>query len=152
MDESGPVFPGPFIPARHDPKQTPAPTKTLVNPIVELFEDVSDPELRRNFMEHYHERGGFIDSNTFAILDERSVQDKTVVIHFRNEEMDDDTLEETGLTWYSWRIRFGDAEEMTCALEETLDMFEDVFQQSAAFTGENGIFDFQGAQEAWKSG
>jgi hypothetical protein len=103
-------------------------------------------------MEQYCKRGGFLEQDYFAILDERSVRVKTVRIHYLKQEIDDDeTVEEFETNWYSWRIRFGDAYEMTCSLSNTFEMWEEVFLACNQFTGEDGIFDYQKALKKWLS-
>jgi hypothetical protein len=63
-----------------------------VDYVVEIFEGFSDSELRRLFMEHYKHGFGFLPQEAFAGLDERGAQDKTVVIHLWDEDIDDEAL------------------------------------------------------------
>lgn len=115
--------------------------------VVEIFEGFSDSELRRLFMEHYKHGFGFLPQEAFAVLDERGAQDKTVVIHLWDEDIDDEALS----TWRSWRVRFVDAEETVDGLEGSMEMFEAIFLDSDQFTGDDGIFDFQKAKKSWLS-
>ena len=85
----------------------------------------------------------------FVVLDERGVQEKTVVVHAWDPAIDDDEVS----TWRSWRVRFEAAEEMVNAIfGGPMAMYETVFVGSDRFTGEDGIFDFQRAHDAWVSG
>ena len=86
---------------------------------------------------------------TFIVLDERGVQEKTVVVHAWDPAIDDNEVS----TWRSWRVQFEATEEMVDAIfGGPMDMYEPVFVRSNRFTGEDGIFDFQRAHDAWVSG
>ena len=84
----------------------------------------------------------------FVTLDERGAQEKTVVIHTWDKAIEDNEVS----TWRSWRVRFEAAEEMVAILfHGTMVMYEPVFLSSYRWTGEDGIFDFQRAHDAWMS-
>ena len=90
-----------------------------------------------------------LPQETFVVLDKRGVQEKTVVIHTWDEAIDDDEVS----TWRSWRVRFEAAEEMVNAIfGGPMAMDKPVFVRSDRFTGEDGIFDFHKALDAWVSG
>jgi hypothetical protein len=94
-------------------------------------------------MEHYTHGFGYLPQEAFAVLDERGAQDKTVVIHLWDEDIDDEALS----TWRSWRVRWVDAEETVDGIEGEMEIFEAIFLNSDQFTGEDGIFDFQKAMK-----
>lgn len=70
------------------------------------------------------------------------------MVHTWDEAIEDDEIS----TWQSWRVRFEDAEETVEKICEPMDMYEPVYLRSDRFTGEDGIFDFQRAKDAWVSG
>jgi hypothetical protein len=88
-------------------------------------------------------------------LDERSAQDKTVVINdlgYTLEELrpTDGTVIGDLSTWRSWRIRFDDALEIVNILDGNLNVFEAVLLEpdQELFIGEDGIYDLQKALKA----
>ena len=143
------VWADPLIPARRDPKQTPGPSKEPLNLVIDLFDDLLESQLRDLFLESYSTINGMLPQETFVVLDERGVQEKTVVVHAWDPAIDDDEVS----TWRSWRVQFEATEEMVDAIfGGPMDMYGPVFVRSNRFTGEDGIFDFQRAHDAWVAG
>ena len=85
---------------------------------------------------------------TFIVLDECGVQEKTVLVYTWENAIEDNEIS----TWRSWRVRFEAAAEAVENICEPMDMYEPVYLRSDRFTGEDGIFDFQRAKDAWVSG
>lgn len=90
-----------------------------------------------------------LPQETFAVLDERGVREKTVVLHVWDQRYDDDEVD----TWRSWRVRFEAAEEAIVGIIGPREMYEDLFVLYAdQFTGENGIFDYLRASDVRVTG
>ena len=143
------VWADPLIPARRDPKQTPSPSKEPLDFVIDIFDNLLESQLRNLFLESYSTINGMLPQETFVVLDERGVQEKTVVVHAWDPAIDDNEVS----TWRSWRVQFEATEEMVDAIfGGPMDMYEPVFVRSNRFTGEDGIFDFQRAHDAWVSG
>jgi hypothetical protein len=94
----------------------------------------------------------FSQRGTFAVLDERSVFDKTVVFH----EIDSMSIEQldSGIwdpdekftTCRSWRVQFSDAYDMVILLEYVAAIWDTVLVRAEdRYTGQDGIFDLQRA-------
>ena len=70
------------------------------------------------------------------------------MVHTWDEAIDDDEIS----TWRSWRVRFEAAEETVEGIDGPMAMYEPIFLRSDQFTGEDGIFNYQRAQDLWDSG
>jgi hypothetical protein len=101
-----------------------------------------------------------ITREQFAILDKTSKEDETVTIYqlleksiteepsSDVEEIDEDDGDEEEV-WWHWKVRFWDVDELIGSLE-TMDALP-VFC-SEKFVGRGGIFDVEGAREAFVGG
>src|ERR1700744_322889 len=111
------VWADPLIPARCDPKQTPSPSKEPLDLVIDLFDDLSESQLRDLFLESYSTINGFLPKENFVVLDERGVREKTVVVHSWDEAIEDDEIS----TWRSWRVRFEASEETVDKICEPME-------------------------------
>lgn len=84
-----------------------------------MFEHTTDADLQKLHAERYqpegNEKRNWIAPDTFVVLDERSADDKTVLVHAlrtlfndADDEVDGDITdvepEVIGETWYVWRV------------------------------------------------
>ena len=93
----------------------------------------------------------------FAILDQRSIEDETVLIYQLLDERltrepgsddEEDEDEDKEVCW-SWRVRFAEVDELIGGLE-TLEALPKYC--SDQFLGDDGIFDVRRATEAYANG
>ncbi|KAI9883794.1 MAG: hypothetical protein M1823_004426 [Watsoniomyces obsoletus] len=138
-----------FTPARRDPKQVVGPRDTHPEYVVDPFEAQSESQLRQLFKERFlaAETGNVLEPYQFAVLDERSPDDKTIVLHYQHlDNVDDETSDR--MSWRSWRIRFGEAWRMSVNLT-TADIAYPVYlKHGDRFVDEDGIL---AVEEAWKN-
>lgn len=79
----------------------------------------------------------------FAVLDERSTQDNTIIIHFFHREIG--VGREIDRFWISWRVRVAKARAMMTDLRFTPQIFVDVYSKKERCTGEDGVFPVEAA-------
>ncbi|KAI9883470.1 MAG: hypothetical protein M1823_004760 [Watsoniomyces obsoletus] len=133
-----------FSPARHDPqhvqKGIKEPSETSPDYTVDHFEGTSDAQLRQLFLERFIASGLFpqFDDGYFAVLDERSVRDRTVVFHLHHlaDPMDEDCHH---YVWSSWRVRFEDAYFLAEGLMSLAVTDEVYVEHGHRFVDEDGI-------------
>lgn len=92
-----------------------------------VFHD-SEEDLKDYFLDHFI-GPTWIVGTMFAILDERSATDNTVVMFYRRSN-----------SWDRWRVRFSDAFFTLVSCTENQDQYNNVFRQSHRFTTKDGVF------------
>ena len=121
------------------------PSRTGNDDHVRVFENATDEQLRQLHAERQEGRD-WLDSSVFAVLDERSTQDRTVIIQHLNVLFDEETEEPAGeTTWIKWRIHFTDAYELLAYIMTTEEIVQRVLLKADQFTTEDGIFEMQEA-------
>ena len=131
------------------------PSATKLDQQIESFEGSSDVQLQT-----YHERNRNSDSFIrnqmtpimFAVLDERSTQDHTIIIHYFHRENGmegPDDGKEIDSFWTSWRVRVAEAQNMMTDLEFTLQIYDEVYSKKDRYTGEDGVFPVEIAVNEW---
>jgi hypothetical protein len=148
-DQIDAVWADALIPARRNPKPTPGPSKEPLDLVIDLFGDLSESQLCNLFLNSYSAINRMLPQESFFVLDERGVREKTVVIYAWDPAIEDNEVD----TWRSWRVRFEDAEDAIFGIIGPLEMYEDLFVLHAdQFTGEDGIFDYLRASDARATG
>lgn len=93
-----------------------------------------------------------VDQNMIVIVDARSARDETVLVQHFNERpdgQDDFTFGDYGVlpaernVWYSYRVKYQDAPEVTAALSMTSPevTYPIYYGNKEHFTDEHGVFD-----------
>lgn len=104
---------------------------------------MTDVQLR-SFLDARRDGNRWLEGGRFAVLDDRSAEDETVVIHYLKIDCND-LAEIIGRKWVHWRVTFADSYEMICLLTTSPEIIERVFMSSDKFTGDDGIFRMQDA-------
>ena len=136
----------PFSPARmNKADQIQKPSKCVPEDDVEIFEGVTYIQLRELYHER-HEDNKWIESDYFAVLDGRGAETRTVVIHYYDTVFDEETEEEIGGRWVTWRVSFDEAWDMVTQLMTTPEIVERVYMNSKHLIGEDGVFPVRKAE------
>lgn len=132
-----------------DPTQSPLAAKRTKTPVAAFqtcFKDASFESLARFVQELSAEKRGNAMPDMFAVLDERSVRDKTVILsilhsampaEFREEEWDESKVV---TTWKEFRVEFIYACYVAAILEVKPYLFIDELDLGTAHFDETGVF------------
>jgi hypothetical protein len=134
-------FLNPFIPARYRAADQQRPSQTEIEDNVDVFEGATDARLIELMEERSNEN--WIYDSLFAVLDSRSLEDKTVEFHCLHVEFND-LAEEIGRRWIIWRVVFADSQEIITTFTVASPAIEEaLLKYSDQFTGRDGIFQLQ---------
>ncbi len=86
----------------------------------------------------------YLELDHFAVLDERSARDRTVVLHY--EFLGDDELVHRWF-WRSWRVRFAEAASMSIGLTTPSIAYEVYLEHGDRFVDEDGILAVEEAEK-----
>ena len=106
---------------------------------LDYFEDKSADELRQLHLERY-EIHHSTEPDTFGILDERSPEDKTIVIYSKADYEFNEMEELVRSDWVSWRVKFQESFILWALLETKGEFYDNVFSHWDRFVDEDGIF------------
>jgi len=112
------------------------------------------------------EEGGNLEARQFAVLDERSESDGTVVLWMQldkdlmgldqaageegEESGDVEAEEEVEKVWRQWRVKFEDSEKIAIDLDMTIEMWPVYCRED--LVGEDGVFNVKRAIEIFEDG
>lgn len=143
-----PIFKNFFNPVKHDLTTMLEPSRTDVEFVIDVF-DNSVEELREKLkaVGKQIQKQGSASSIAFAVLDQRSAKDQTVVIWYDHPRGEDENGTATGFEHLHWRVQFVDAHELVGQLEsggmELIDV--GIIETTEAHTDKNGIFHLEDA-------
>lgn len=129
-------------------------TSAPVQPFESGYVNASMEQLRGDLARRVPEtRGGFLSSRTFAVLDQRSVQDETVLISRRVTTWPDDIDDEDPValeaskidTWKEWRVGFLAAANMVSMCEEKSGVVANEMT-GPEFYDDRGVFQLPGVE------
>lgn len=112
---------------------------------LDYFEGKTTEDLQQVF-EQRSKRNKYLSGGVFAILDERSSKDRTLIVYYLHSEFDD-MEERIGQTWVSWRVRFEESFILVSLLQTKGEFYDNVFCLRDRFVDENGIFPVNAAME-----
>ncbi|QIW95623.1 hypothetical protein AMS68_001141 [Peltaster fructicola] len=146
-----------FNPVPRDLSQLPVPSKDPVDFVIEIVGGGDTKALMNISRDVYKQavKDGYETSAAFVILDDRSVEDDTLLVYFLDYDIDEDDEDaEPKAHWRHWRVRFSDAYEMvrifdTCEFVAIEGYILDVAEQ---YTGDDGIFEFGEAAKSHAGG
>jgi len=105
------------------------------------------------------EEGGNLEARQFAVLDERSASDGTVVLWMQldkdlmgqgEESGDVEAEDEVEKVWRQWRVKFEDSEKIAIDLDMTIAMWPVYCRDD--LVGEDGVFNVKRAIEIFEDG
>lgn len=127
-------------------------TPLPITPYKTGYKDASVDTLTSDVRRRVPEYVGLLTPRTFAILDERSARDQTVLLVHEFETMPDDGLEEDGgeeeneenlqKEWKQFRVNFVGSWEMMAQLEEAEETFLEAPPTEDDYD-ENGVYQVQ---------
>nr|OQO32542.1 hypothetical protein B0A51_00106 [Rachicladosporium sp. CCFEE 5018] len=119
--------------------------------IPDSFFGQSDDLLRQKFREYEADRDIAIERGLFLILDDRGVEDETVILHYWHEPGPHSSVDEDGCNepdgnhesrWLTWRIPWRTASSVTANMSTGVWMLYDLFfRRVEDFTSPEGVFD-----------
>lgn len=143
-----PNFKNFFNPVKHDLTTMLEPSGTDVKFVIDVF-DNSVEELRQKLkpVGKQIQKQCSASSVAFAVLDEQSAKDQTVVIWYDHPSGEDENEAATGFELLHWRVQFVDAHELVGQLENGgMELIEvGIIEQTEAHTDKNGVFHLEDA-------
>lgn len=132
------------------------PSETAVEFTVDVF-DASADELNKlsdGAVDKQMRTDGYLGFVVFAVLDERSTKDDTVVLYYDEVILDEVTDEENDAVLHAYRVKFADAHDMVGLIENcNISVIEEyVLKAGPRFTNEDGVFEFAEAVRAVDAG
>lgn len=142
-----------FNPVTSDPTKMTKLSKTPVDFVVErLDEPIEALQARVEEVEkHFSSDGSTYITGAFAVLDERSTQDETVLVYWVWIEFDTEVYtdfdKDSKKHLVHWRIPFADAHEVVGMLDEaSLALIDPIFIDAPQqYTNDAGVFEFRKA-------
>lgn len=107
----------------------------------EVFENWTIAQCEKLYVTK-HESEKWAAHHLFAILDKRSLEDKTIVMHTR--KIGGHNRDSKGEVWESWRVRFEDSFLIIVGTTVSIGLYERTFSHAGRFT-KDGIFSAQTA-------
>ena len=100
---------------------------------------MSEAQLYDLYKERQKASNNWIEPGPFVVLDERSVDRKTVTILDELLKFDDNDVE-TGTERHKWRVAFSDATQMIAQLLYSPQIVDDVYKRADRYVDADGVF------------